>query len=385
MDAFFAAVEQRDFPELRGKPVLVGGGRGGTGSRGVVTTASYEARVYGCRSAMPMAQARRLCPHAIIQPVRMAAYAKASEAVMALLDQCSPSVQPVSIDEAFADVTGVRHLLGPGQAIARKLKLLVREKVNLPCTVGVSFNKFLAKLASDLGKPDGLMVISPEAAADTLEPLSVGVIFGIGPKAQADLARIGIRTIRDLRVADTGMLTRMMGPHALEWVDLAWGRDERVVHEPRAAKSIGKERTFSTDVRDDTILRAELMGQVEACARRLRESSLKCRCVTLKLRTPPFQTHSRSHTLDAPTDNTSDIWACALDIFKRFREIDRAPLRLIGVSLHDLDAPAQLDLFATKAPPSPTGTKLDRIADSVVAKFGARSIVRGGAMRKRSK
>jgi DNA polymerase IV len=377
MDAFFASVEQRDNPSLRGKPVLVGGGRGGTGKRGVVTTASYEARTFGCRSAMPMAQARRLCPQAIIVPARMGAYSAVSRQMMAVLDEFSPDAQKLGIDEAFLDVTNVQHLHGDGPAIAAKIKQRVRTVANLPCTVGVAPNKFLAKLASDLGKPDGLFVITPETIDTILPPLPVKVLYTVGPKAAAALETLGIRTIADLRRADAGMLKARFGDHATLWIDLAHGRDSRTVHAQAAAKSIGQERTFSDDLTDPDRLRAVLLGQVEEVSRQLRGDRLHARRVVVKMRTGDFKTVTRSATLPEPTDRTDLLWSTARDLFEsRWRERP-APLRLLGVALSDFSGEVQSGLFdevsTAPAQPSPSITRrarLDATADAINAKFG---------------
>jgi DNA polymerase-4 len=391
MDAFFAAVEQRDYPELRGKPVLVGGGRGGEGKRGVVTTASYEARVFGCKSAMPMAQARRLCPHAIVRPVRMGVYSQVSDQVMTILHDISPVVQPVSIDEAFIDLTPILHLNGRADEdpftialrIGRTLKDRVRAHTQLNASIGIAGNMSLAKLASDLGKPDGLYLIRPEVALDVLAPMPVGALYTVGPKAAAKLGTFGIRTIADLRGFGLDALSRNFGESGEWWWELAHGRDTRSVEaaDEHDRKSIGKERTFSDDIGDAARLRAILLSQVEDVMRTARDKAMKPKRLTVKLRVSDFRTFTRSHTRDTPTDITADIWADALTLLNDFLAERKGPLRLIGVSVSQFDAPQQGELFT---PPTPItevhARKVDAAADAVVKKFGRGAIRRGGGM-----
>lgn len=392
MDAFFASVEQRDFPQLRGKPVLVGGGRGGEGKRGVVTTASYEARVFGCRSAMPMAQARRLCPQAIVQPVRMDVYSEASDLVMDIVRELSPLVQPVSIDEAFADVSGVLHLHGcprgaseakqfeAGKLIAKKIKALVRQRVNLPCSVGLGSNRSLAKIASDMGKPDGLAVIEQSRAIEILGPMKVGVLYTLGPKTQAVLEARGIRTVADLRKLGQAAIEREFGESGRFWWDLAHGRDQREVYAERDdAKSISKERTFSEDVADPERLHQVLAAEVEDSARRLRAQGLKSRRITLKLRLSDFSTFTRSRTLDESTDQTKELLAAARCILDEWLLEQRGSIRLLGAGLGELTRQTQLELFA---PPKAAAkaSKTDAVADAIVERFGRKAILRGGSL-----
>lgn len=397
MDAFYAAVEQRDDPALRGKPVLVGG----TGRRGVVTTASYEARAFGCRSAMPMAQARRLCPGAIVVPGRMRVYAEVSRQVRAILDRFSPDVQPISIDEAFVEATGVRHLLGPPDAIARAIRAAIREELWLPASVGIGPNKFLAKVASDRAKPDGLYEFpaDPGAIEALLAPMPVSVIFGIGPKAADRLREIGIRTIADLRAAGEGPLVPRFGRDAAAlWLRLARGLDDRPVRSSAPARSIGKERTFGEDVGDRDTLRAFLLDHVEHVTRTLREEGLVARRVTIKCRTGDFQTFTRAATLERAADDTAAIWSVAAALLDRWLAERRPPLRLLGVSLHDLTGDRQLDLFgplqgvaapAAAAPDSRQAAAasagaprpgVDAATDAIVTRFGSRAITRAGAL-----
>lgn len=389
MDAFYASVEQRDAPALRGKPVLVGGGKGGEGKRGVVTAASYEARVFGCRSAMPMAQARALCPQAIIVPVRMGVYAADSRRIHAIFDRFTPDVQPISIDEAFLDLTRVGKFASGGLEAAKvageEIRAIVRREVGLTCSVGVSFNKFLAKLASDACKPDGIMVIASEDVERVLPGRAVSEIFGVGEVATARLAKMGIKTIADLRAADIVALRRTFGDSADAWLRLAYGIDERVVHGRAQAKSVGKERTFSEDIGDGAMLRAILLQLLESAAMNLREDGLRSRRVTVKLRTPDFRTYTRSESLDAPTNHTDALWPIAMRLLDAFLAEHRPRLRLLGVTLHELGTESQPGLFDAVAPaaksPSPPqrpqrSEKIDGVSDAIARKFGKAAITR---------
>jgi len=394
MDAFYAAVEQRDHPELRGRPVLVGGSSGRLGedakwwvakdyparTRGVVTTASYEARVFGCRSAMPMAEACRLCPHALVVPVSMGKYVEESRRIRAIFEAFTPDIQPVSIDEAFLDLTnvpawtglsGTKGLAG-GRAAAAAIRERVRNETGLTASVGVSGNKFLAKIASDLEKPDGLTVLDPDEAVTRLAAMPAGVIFGIGKVTQAKLATGGVRTIADLMAASEGWLTSAFGAHALEWKRLARGEDEREVETTRQAKSIGKERTFSEDIADPERLSAMLMQEVENACARLRDEGLWCRTVSMKCRTGDFRTFTRASTIGA-TDETDVVWKAAESLFAAWLAENRGALRLLGVSLSGLE-PAAAGLFDTGRGRQ---SRVDAASDAINAALAKKS---GGAM-----
>lgn len=374
MDAFFASVEQRDNPALRGKPVLVGG----SGPRGVVTAASYEARVFGCRSAMPMAVARRLCPHAIIVRGRGEAYREANEALMEILESYSPLVQPVSIDEAYVDVTGSVRLFGPPRHIGAEIKRRVFEATRLTCSVGVAPSKFVAKIASDLEKPDGLTVIEPGRVRGVLWPLPATVIHGLGPASASRLATLGVRTVGDLAAMDPARLTDVFGTYGERLHALANGVDDRPVVPDREAKSVGHEQTFSEDLRDPEHVRATLLAHVEQVARRLRRKELRARTVTLKIRFGDFQTVTRSHTLDAPTDSTDTLWRAAESVFLTWMRVDGfRPVRLIGMSASNLGDEEQLALFAE--PVDAKRAQVDRATDAIVQKFGKGSIRRAAA------
>jgi DNA polymerase-4 len=375
MDEFFAAVERLDRPSLAGKPLLVGGSAEG---RGVVSTASYEARPFGCCSAMPMAQALRLCPQAIVLPVRGGRYAEMSRQVFEIVRRYTPLVEPLSIDEAFLDVTGTERLHGPAVEVARRIKQAVGDELGLVASVGVAPNKFLAKLASDLEKPDGLTVIPPDRIHEVLDPLPVRKLWGIGPVAETSLRRLGIRRVGQLRAYSQRELRRALGNAAGHLLKLANGDDSRPVTPDHDAKSIGQEQTFATDIANREQLLAILYEQTQEVARRLRRAGLLTRTVTLKLRHGDFTTLSRSRTMERPTDVTDTLWAEAKAIFNNWARYSFQPLRLAGVTASNLDTPGgrQLDLFAPPIDDRRQRT-IDRTVDGIVEKFGKGSIRRG--------
>lgn len=391
MDAFFASVEQRDNPALRGKPVLVGG----ASKRGVVAAASYESRKYGCKSAMPMAQALRLCPHAIVVKGRHGKYGEVSKVVFDVLRSFTPDVQPISVDEAFMEMTGTMHLyekkwgnrgIETLEKIGASIRKQIREAVDLPASVGISGNKFLAKLSSDLAKPDGLRIFDPRSAERELAPLPVGVIYGLGPKTQARLHQLQIKTIAELRAFGEERLVSRFGEQARDWLRLARGEDNRPVRLEREQKSIGKERTFFDNIADPDELRALLLGFTEEVARSLREDGLTCRGITLKFRLGDFTTFTRSAALEAPTDSTRVLWAAASELLAKWLNERRGALRLMGISLHGLSSEEQLGLFeslpeiAKEAGRAGKQAKVDKATDAIVQKFGRGSIKRGGAI-----
>lgn len=374
LDAFFASVEQRDDPALRGKPVLVGG----TGPRSVVCAASYEARRFGCRSAMPMGQARRLCPQAIVARPRFEAYRAASEQVFAILERHSPLVEPISIDEAFVDATGSERLFGDGGAVAERLRSAVRAECRLAASVGVAPNKFLAKLASDLAKPDGLLVVDAEWVRSVLPALPVARLWGVGPVLEAKLLRHGLRTFRDVATCPPSSLSRWAGMEAAHLQALARGEDDRAVVLDRAAKSIGQERTFGEDVADPEEVRAMLLREVESIAGRLRRAALRARSISLKIRFGDFQTISRAATWEEPTDRTDLLWQRADALFAAWCRQGFVPIRLIGASLSQLtEATAQPGLFSHGE--DERRRRLDAVADRIAEKFGGAAARRGAA------
>jgi len=334
LDAFFAAVEQLDRPELRGKPVVVGGA---PEARGVVAAASYEARRFGVRSAMPMSRALRLCPQAVRLPPRFDRYAEFSRQVMALFRSITPLVEPLSLDEAFLDVTEQVEAYGGPEALARYLKDEVKRTTGLTVSIGVGSNKTVAKIASDMGKPDGLVIVPPGQEASFLEPLPVRALWGIGPKAEAVLAASGIHTVGQLSRADPVELARWFGSRAPLFQLLAQGVDERPVETVRERNSVGAETTFPRDLLDGPELRAQLGRIAAEVARRLAEEGVKARTVALKLRYSDFRTITRQASRAEPTEDAQEIRRTAESLLTKVaRQGDH--FRLIGIHCSQLVA-----------------------------------------------
>ncbi len=378
MDAFYASVEQRDHPELRGRPVIVGG----TSSRGVVMAASYEARRFGVRSAMPSAQARALCPGAVFLAGDMRKYRRVSAQIREIFHSVSPAVEPLSLDEAFIDITASRTLLGPPLAIGRLLRDRVRAGTGLAVSVGIGPGKMVAKIASDLAKPDGLLEVPPDRVEEFLRPLAVGRLWGVGPVTEATLRRGGITTVGGLAAWSSGELAALIGRSAAEHlVRLARGLDVRVVEPDLGAKSYGEEGTFRTDVRDDATVRAAIVLHAEAVARRLRHDGARGRVVVLKVKLAErlgggkFRLLTRRATLAAPTDDGKVLSDAALRLWESHRP--RQAVRLIGVATTGIDTVSdQLALFADAL--GLRRAALNRALDRIVARFGNESIGRGG-------
>ena len=373
MDEFFAAVEKLDDESLRGRCLLIGGD---PARRGVVSTASYEARKFGCRSAMPMATAVRLCPQAVVLPVRMDRYQQVSDRVFEVLGRYSPLVEPVSIDEAFLDVTGCQRLLGPAGRIARAIKGDIRGELGLTASVGVAPNKFLAKLASDLEKPDGLVVLTEETFQQVLDPLGVRKLWGVGPAAERRLHELGIRTIAQVRRADSRLLTDALGQWGEELRRLAAGQDDRPVTPDWQARSISQEETFAEDIGDVGLLGDVLDGQAEQVARRLRAAGLKARTVTLKLRYGDFRTITRSGTLAEATDLTEDIRGKARQLLAAWAKAGGGALRLLGVGVSGLSGGGGRQLPLFDDPRRGKLRRLDRALDDIAERFGPDAVSR---------
>lgn len=405
MDAFYASVEVRRRPELRGRPVVVGG----TGPRGVVSSASYEARAYGVRSAMPSGQARRLCPYAVFLPPDMAAYAEASREVMRIFSDVTPVVEPLSIDEAFLDVSGAQRLLGSPLTIARLIKQRIADELGLTCTVGVAGTKFVAKLASTRAKPDGLLVVPMAGVIEFLHPLPVEALWGVGERSAEVLRRLGLRRVADLAAAPMGMLRQALGEAAAKHLhELAWGRDPRpVLGGGRVEKSISAETTFDQDVSDVDTLRRTLLGLANRVGSRLRHAGQVGRTVGIKVRLAApagggpgrtvhdLRTLSRSRTLASPTDVAREIFAAAWELFVQLGERTGkhgetlAPgdkIRLLGVRVEGLEdsdsAPRQLALDEREH----GWREAELAADAAAARFGGAvvrpaSLLRGAGSR----
>ena len=363
MDAFYAAVEQRDRPELRGQPVIVGAEPSG---RGVVSAASYEARVYGVRSAMPISKAARLCPHAAFLPVDMEKYRRVSTEIMAILDGFSPLVEPISVDEAFVDLTGTESLFGPPVAAMRAIKARIRAETGLTASAGLATNKFIAKVASDLEKPDGMVVVPAGREAAFLAPLPIGRLWGVGRVMADALSGLGIITIGQLQGMPRQVLVRRFGTHGAELHDLAFGRDDRSVEPYTAPKSMGAEETFESDCRDPARLAAVLRGQAERVARELRADGLAAARLTLKLRFTDFHTITRAVTAE-PTQDGLELYRRAHTLLAR-EAVDQ-PVRLIGLSASSL-GPAGAGQLSLLDPAALRRERLARVVDGLAERFG---------------
>jgi DNA polymerase-4 len=376
MDAFYASVEQRDRPELRGLPVIVGADPKG---RGVVSAASYEARVFGVRSAMPIGKAARLCPHGVFVPVDMEKYARVSDEIMALLGDFSPLVEPVSVDEAFVDLSGTESLFGPPAQAVRQIKQRIRAETGLTASAGLASNKFIAKIASDLRKPDGLVVVETGREAEFLAPLPIERLWGVGKATAKTLAGLGIATIGQLQRLPRATLVTRLGEHGADLHELAFGRDDRAVIPWAAPKSMGAETTFERDTDDRARLETTLRGQAERVARELRTGGVAASRVTLKLRFADFHTITRSHTGD-PTQDGLELYRRVMVLFARERLVQR--VRLIGVSASTLGPPAtgQLGLLDSNAV---RRERLARAVDGITVRFGAGVIRPATLMRPR--
>jgi DNA polymerase-4 len=368
MDAFYAAVEQRDRPALRGQPVIVGADPRG---RGVVSACSYEARAFGVRSAMPISRAYRLCPHGVYLPVDMPKYARVSAQVMEVLGEFSPLVEPVSVDEAFVDLTGTGTLWGPPREAVRLMKARIRAATGLTASAGLAANKFVAKVASDLEKPDGLVVVEPGREAEFLAPLPVERLWGVGKATASELRALGVTTIGQLQRLAPAVLAARLGPHGPDLLALAVGRDARAVEPYTPPKSMGAETTFERDCRDLAMLQDTLRRQAERVARELRAERLAAARVTLKLRWADFRTLTRSHTGD-PTQDGLELYRRAAALLAREPLVQ--PVRLIGVSASGLRAEAhgQLSLLD---PAAVRRERLARALDRIAGRFGTSAIV----------
>jgi DNA polymerase-4 len=375
MDAFYASVEVMDNPSLAGKPVIVGGT---PETRGVVAAASYEARRFGVHSAMSSYRAHNLCPHGVFILPRMSRYAEVSHQIRAILDGYTPLVEPISIDEAFLDVTASQTLFGPATGIGGTIKQRIRDEIGLIASVGVAPNKFLAKLASDLEKPDGFVVIAQEEAQARLAPLPVSRLWGVGKVTEEKLVAAGIHTIGDVVRADHARLERLVGSWAAHMQELARGLDEREVVPDVEAKSIGAESTFPRDIAEAAALRAELDALSERVAERARAEGMVGHTVHLKARYADFTTVTRAMTLPEPTDESVVIRGAARLLLEE--RLDRAgrALRLLGVSLSNLSRADEVtgDLFDTGR--STRNRTLDGVMDALRRRFGDRVVRRGG-------
>jgi len=367
MDCFFAAVEALDHSEYRGKPLIVGG-RPDT-PRAVVSTCSYEARKYGVRSAMPISQAARLCPHALFVTGNMRRYVEVSRQIMECLAEFTPRIQPTSIDEAFLDMTGCEHFYENTRAMGASIKQRIRERTGLTASCGIAPNKFLAKLASSKSKPDGLLVITVDEAADFLAPLPVRELWGVGERGEQELARYGIATVSDLRAWPAEWLADRFGKWGMLIYDLARGIDDDPVVTDEECKSYGSESTFDSDVDDIDSLCSCLARHSQRVGKRLRAAGRLARTVTLKVKFADFDQITRSRSVGQPFDGDDTIYSIACELLREIRL--RMAVRLIGVSVSGLTECRQLSLFE-----SPRG-KLDQVLDSITDRFGRKGVSRG--------
>jgi DNA polymerase-4 len=365
MDAFFASVEQRDDPALRGRPVIVGG----TGGRGVVAAASYEVRRYGVHSAMPVREALRRCPEAVCVPPRIAHYAAVSKQVFAVFHEFTPLVQGLSLDEAFLDVSAGTRALGDGEHIAREIKRRIRERTGLSASVGVAPNKLVAKIASDLRKPDGLVVVRAEEISAVLDPLPIRKLFGLGAKTAPRVEALGIRTLGELRQASASRLRPIFGRYAERVLQRAAGIDTRPVVPDQDEKQVSAEETFDTDIAEHARLRTELVRLADKVGARLRSRALAASCVTVKIRRRDFTTYSRQRHIEPPTQETRVITSVAMELLDAWLASQpNAALRLLGVGVSDLAPATQLDLFT--APQTARNRELDAAVDRIRERFG---------------
>ena len=377
LDAFYASVEQRDHPEYRGKPVIVGGD--GPSERGVVMAASYEARAFGVRSAMPLAIAGRLCPDGIYVPGNFDRYVEASDAVMAIFAERTPLVEPISLDEAFLDVTATEHLFGGAVEMAREIKRAVRSTCGLVVSVGVATNKLCAKVGSDLRKPDGLVIVPAGGEAAFLAPLPLERLWGVGPKTREVLAGWDLRTIGQLARFDRTALETRLGDHGSAIWERANGIDDAPVASEHVPKSVGHSHTFDENTLDPAKIESTLLLLSEGVGRRLREHALRGRTITMTLRVAPFETRTRQRTLGDATNDDLTIYRIARQLLRAALTEDReggrtSPVRLIGVSVSGLSEGEQLGLFDAAR-----HARLNAALDAVRARFGKDALDRASA------
>ena len=368
MDAFYASVEERDDPKIKGKAVVVGVGR-----RGVVSAANYEARKFGIRAAMPIYKAKALAPHAVFIAPNMARYTEVSEQVMAIFRDVTPHVEPISLDEAFLDVTGARRLLGSGIEIADQIRKRVEKELGITCSVGIAHNKFIAKIASGHCKPNGVLEVDPEKMLEFLHPLAANEIWGVGPKTNELLEKMGLFTIADIANTPRSTLIRVLGQASgASLYELAWGRDYRDVITEHAEKSISASQTFDVDLYQPEEILKEFLRLTEKSADRMRAKGLAANTISIKVRFADFKTISRSKTLDLPTTGTQEIFEVAKSLYLSL-DLDRVLVRLVGVSLDSLvenDDVTQMVLGERTS----SWQQADRAIDRVKAKFGSGSL-----------
>jgi DNA polymerase-4 len=378
MDAFYAAVECLDDPALQGLPVIVGG----LGPRGVVATANYEARTYGVHSALPMSRAKRLCPQARFIRPRIARYREKSVEVFSIFRDFTPLVEGLSLDEAFLDVSGSLKLFGTHLEIGRKIKARIRAETGLTASVGLAHNKFLAKLASDICKPDGLFHVDPQKLHAFLDPMPISRLWGIGSKTAPRLKALGILTIGQLRRSDISIIQPVLGNRSGHFLSLCRGEDDREVTPDRPDKSISHEVTFDQDITEREYLLAELQTQSENVSRRLRDQGLMASTVVIKIRDPAFHTVTRSRSMRACSNSTRTLYRMARALFESWRENHRTtPVRLLGMGVSGLEKIHSQDHSTGDLADSRSDQALDRVFDSINRRWGEAGIVHGQTLR----
>jgi DNA polymerase-4 len=369
MDAFYASVEQRDNPKLRGQPVIVGGDP----QRGVVLAASYEVRPSGVRSAIPMARALKLAPHAVVVAPRFEAYVEASESIFRIFERYTPLVEALSLDEAFLDLTDSQSLFGPASGVAQRIRSEIRSEVGLAASAGVAEVKFVAKIASDFAKPNGVHVVPLGGAQGFLSPLPIARLWGVGPKTEETLRRLGFHTIGDVAKFELEALVRKLGEAGQHYWELSRGIDTRPVVPDRAARSVGAQDTFPEDLTGEDAMRPFLHSQALRVGRRLRKCGVKSRCVQLTVKFSDFTQITRSMTLSQPIDDGQELYRLALELL---RKVDlRRSIRLTGISAQELEHPGTTQLTLFDAKPQPRHAQLNRTLDAIAAKFGTQAVV----------
>lgn len=369
LDAFFASVEQLDNPELKGRPVIVGGS---IKERGVVSTASYEARAFGVQSAQPIARARKLCPQGVFLRVRMDRYREISRRVLKILSSCTPKVEPASIDEAFLDITGCEKLFGKAEDTAREIKARIKKEVGLTCSLGVAPNKFLAKVASGMQKPDGLVIVKDNDKESFLANLPVGKIWGVGKVTQRELQQMGIYTIRQLGELSFSELQKTFGRIGARLYNLSHGIDRTPVLTDRKIKSMSSETTFPHDISERKVLEKTLYELSVKVSKTLRNKGLGAKSIQLKVRFSDFTTFTRSHTYREATNLTEFIWQRAKELLDKKVDLSARKVRLIGLAVFNLGAQRQMELFVPEKM-----QRLEVALEKIEKKYGIRGIRKG--------
>lgn len=382
MDAFYTSVEQRNFPEYRGKPIIVGG----DGRRGVVASASYEARVMGVKSAMPSVTAKKLCPKAIFVAPHMQEYKNESIKIMEIMQHYTPIIEPIALDEAYLDVKGSEALFGDAVTIGKRIQQDILDKLQLHASVGVAPNKFLAKIGSDYNKPKGFCVIDWDKRFEFLDPLSIRAIGGIGKKTADIIQNLNIHTIKELRTTSLSTLKSVLGNMADHFFNLANGIDDRSVTLPQKALSIGKETTFAEDIYNEKELHGKLLKLTDQVASRLRKKNVMARTITVKVKYADFTLVTRSSTSEKATDITKEIYDIALDLLHKLKDIRKKGTRLLGVSTSHFEEAGTGQLYLFDDDEDNTKfQEVDKVMDTIRAKYGSSSIFSGGIMENKKK